>query len=235
MPANNPKSHSTALTTVLTKATARPGANAKGFTIIELMVSVAILAIIAAFAAPSLTTFIKNSRLEQQSQEFYALLNKARQLAITSGRRVFICKSSDITTPTCNITANGEWDLGKLIYSAPAGTTIPTPSSNFISHVYQTLSSSMTDEEKRQMINGVIEAPRTNISIQSNNDNVVLVFTSQGLLENTGAPLLFSICDDRATPENYGKYLSVSQSGRIKLSATGTSTGDIKCDATEAT
>ncbi|WP_417546107.1 GspH/FimT family pseudopilin [Marinobacter sp.] len=61
-----------------------------GFTLIELMVTLALVAVIAAFAIPSFTTMIANSRLVSTSNDIVGALSYARSEAIKTGRRVSV-------------------------------------------------------------------------------------------------------------------------------------------------
>lgn len=58
----------------------------KGFTLIELMVTVALVAILIAVAVPSLTTFQRNSQLTAFSNTMLASINTARGEAMKRGR-----------------------------------------------------------------------------------------------------------------------------------------------------
>ncbi|MEQ1070164.1 Type IV fimbrial biogenesis protein FimT [Acinetobacter lwoffii] len=54
----------------------------KGFTLIELMVTIAVLAIIAGMAAPSFGEIIRKNELNQEAQNLIFLLQEARSDAI---------------------------------------------------------------------------------------------------------------------------------------------------------
>ena len=78
-----------------------------GFTLIELMVVVAILAIFASIAMPAFNTLIENNRLKSAADEFQALLVAARTDAVT--KRASIDVSLDGTT----------WSSGERTVTVP--------------------------------------------------------------------------------------------------------------------
>lgn len=56
----------------------------KGFTLVELMVIVVLLAIIAAIAIPNFTMLIRNNQLQAKADELHDLLQYARGEAVTN-------------------------------------------------------------------------------------------------------------------------------------------------------
>lgn len=65
-------------------------ANSEGFTLIELMVTLALLAILLAVAVPNLTTFQRNAQLTSFSNTLLASMNAARGEAMKRGRYAMI-------------------------------------------------------------------------------------------------------------------------------------------------
>lgn len=70
----------------------------RGFTLVELMVTVAVLAIVAAIAAPSFTQLVLRSRLTSTSNEVVAALQLARMEAIRKNGSVDVCPTTDGNT-----------------------------------------------------------------------------------------------------------------------------------------
>lgn len=56
----------------------------KGFTLVEMLIVVAIMAIILASVLPSLLSFRRSSMLNVETQEVITLINRARMLAVSS-------------------------------------------------------------------------------------------------------------------------------------------------------
>lgn len=83
-----------------------------GFTLLEMLVVVAIAAIIAVSAIPSFTQLVRNSRISTQANEFVTAVTFARSEAIKRGLPVVICRSADQTT--CGGT--GSWERGWIVY-----------------------------------------------------------------------------------------------------------------------
>lgn len=73
----------------------------KGFTLIELMVSVSITSILAAIAVPNFSNFIVKMRVDNEISQLHRMLLITRNTAINSGHKAIICpldNSSQCTT-----------------------------------------------------------------------------------------------------------------------------------------
>jgi type IV fimbrial biogenesis protein FimT len=66
----------------------------RGFTLIELMITLAVMAILITAALPSFNEFIKNNRLTTQANDFIAAMNLARSEAIKRGASINISSTS---------------------------------------------------------------------------------------------------------------------------------------------
>lgn len=70
----------------------------QGFTLIELMVTIAVVAIVAAIAVPSMEWMVNASRLNGQAEELSSALQLARSEALRTAAPVTICGTADGTT-----------------------------------------------------------------------------------------------------------------------------------------
>ena len=71
-----------------------------GFTLVELMIGLAVVAVLAAIAAPGMTALINANQLNGASGEVTATLQLARAEAVRRNARVTVCASTDGTTCT---------------------------------------------------------------------------------------------------------------------------------------
>lgn len=94
--------------------------NHVGFTLIELMMTVAIVAILAALAAPSLVEFSVRNKLTSIGNDFTASVLRARNEAIGKNTCVTMCTSStvDNAQPVCK-TSDQDWQVGWILFLNP--------------------------------------------------------------------------------------------------------------------
>lgn len=73
-------------------------AHNKGFTLIEMMVTVAIMAIVATIAAPSFVDMIRNNRVTTAANDVLSAMQLARSEAIRQRRPITVCAGADACT-----------------------------------------------------------------------------------------------------------------------------------------
>ena len=158
-----------------------------GFTLLELIMTVAMISIVVAIAIPSMTTFNQNDRLVTNINTMIGHLAYARSEAVKRSQQVSICVSND--TATC--TGGNNWEDGWIIYiDADASNTFDA-----------------TEEILRAQ-----QALGSNQTITPTTFASQVTYDYRGFATSTGS---FQLCDNRSGP--YGKTISISNTGRVRL------------------
>lgn len=66
----------------------------KGFTLVELMVTIAIVGILSLIALPSMSSFLVKMRVDNEISEMQRLLLTARNMAVNTGKNTTVCPLS---------------------------------------------------------------------------------------------------------------------------------------------
>ncbi len=179
-----------------------------GVTLIELMVTVAILAIILAIGVPNLREMQVRSQVGSITSDFANDISRARTEAITRNSCVTICTSINTAnaltggTPTCAAAGNRNWQNGWIVFANPTCSTTlndPTASGSTLISVRQTGDSEFTLEASNSLRRFTFESRGLTNSGQS---NFTLAFTP----ENVSSPHYRSICissSGRVTTKQY--------------------------------
>jgi type IV fimbrial biogenesis protein FimT len=91
-----------------------PRALSRGFTLAELLIAIAVGALLFAVGIPSLTAFVRNSAQVSATNELVATLHFARDLAVTRNTRVTVCPSAN--GATCQ---GVDWNEGWIVFEDP--------------------------------------------------------------------------------------------------------------------
>lgn len=170
-------------------------ARSKGFSLIELMVTLSVAAILLTIAVPSFKDFMQNNRLVTQTNDFITALNLARSEAVKRGTQVTVCKSAD----QLSCAAAGNWEQGWIVFVDAAGTGAVANPTTDILRVHGPLSSGVTLQGATNLTNYIAYAANGTTHLIGGNPYA----TVTGLL---------AMCDSRGF---------VSQAEGIQISATG--------------
>lgn len=105
--------------------------NAYGFTLVELMITLALAAIVLTLGVPSFNQTIRTNRVATQVNELVTALNLARSEAIHRGTAVTVCASAD--QATCS--GSNDWRTGWIVTTD--NNTTGAPSVNTVLRVWE--------------------------------------------------------------------------------------------------
>jgi type IV fimbrial biogenesis protein FimT len=87
------------------------GAKVGGFTLFELMVTLAVAALILSLGVPGFRNFIQNNRATTHTNDLVTALNLGRSEATRRGASILLCSSSD--GETCS--GSNDWSSGWIV------------------------------------------------------------------------------------------------------------------------
>lgn len=89
---------------------------AGGFTLLELLIVLAVAAVLGAVAVPSLGAMVQRNRLASANNEFLSSIYLLRSEAAKRNRVVKMCRRLDADVPRCDTSDGGGWHTGWLIW-----------------------------------------------------------------------------------------------------------------------
>ena len=183
------------------------GCRHRGFTLVELMIALALLAIVTVVAVPTFTSTINNNRLSSASNDLAAVLQTARMEAVRRGQRVIVCPSANGST--CS--GGAQW-TGWLAFADANNDGTP--------------------QNAEILLADTVRAPMqlwTSASINSSGNRVV--FRPDGMAYTNGGALLagrFAACLTADRPAENVRDVTLSPAGQLTVDRRD---NDGECDA----
>ncbi|WP_237068694.1 GspH/FimT family pseudopilin [Microbulbifer guangxiensis] len=164
-------------------------AGQSGFTLVELMMVVAILAIVMSIGVPSFNSMIKNNRLSAASNDIAGALHYARSEAVRRGRNVQVEALDNNLANGLRVwfdeNNDGGFDAGEelRVVRLPAASGL--------------------------VIKGQVDS--------TTKTDIDMSYSPRGAVNGAGNVMEVTLCDDRAG--NHGKQLRLLASGVLRASA----------------
>ena len=164
----------------------------RGFTLIEMMIGIGLMALLLSIAVPALDMFTSNARQSGAVNDFVASMHVARSTAVTTNTPVTVCPSDN--GQRCAAVA---WDQGWIVFADPN-------------------SNQIVDGDERIVSTG---SPNDGLSIDSDEFGAFLTYRPNGRVMNAsvnGSVGQFTVCDGRGS--GHAKVMIVDLSGRPRFS-----------------
>jgi type IV fimbrial biogenesis protein FimT len=182
-----------------------PSAGQRGFTLVELVVTIALVAILTTLAIPSFTETLRGWRRDSATRAFVSSLNLARTEAIKTSRVLVVCPSAD--GASCSNASN--WNIGWLVFSDDG-----IDSSNGVITPDNANNQSVDAGER---VAAVMSAP-AGVSAITSPDNIQLLQFLPNALMISGAPETeFIVTPEGATSVTKVNKINVSRVGRVSI------------------
>lgn len=179
--------------------------NSAGVTLIELMITISIAAILLALGSPSFMEMLAKNRLDTRAGDFLSSLNTARSEAVLRNTRATICHSSDGSS------CSGEWEDGWIVFVDDGAT-----------------SGVVEVGEEIVLVNDGFDHPRFTLRGNNNVSNRI-TFGAQGYSLGFNGQLILCFDEDNDGSGDFddinSRVVIISSSGRIR--AVKPSDGDV--------
>lgn len=161
-----------------------------GFTLVELLMVMALIGILTAVSVPYLKSLVQSIQIKTNTRNFYNALAFTRSEAVRRGGRVSMCSSTTGTSCT-----SSSWASGWVVFADPNNP--------------QTIDAGETIIKVHESLGGTSTTVAASVTVIS--------YLASGIL-STGTLTSFKLCDSRGA--SYGTILEVTATGRIKSKGT---------------
>lgn len=160
--------------------------NQTGLTLVELLITITLVAILLGIGVPNLTSFVKNNRILSQTNLFMVSVKTARSEAMSLRRTVTLCRSSD------GENCGGSWSDGHIAF-------------------IDLNSDAVVDDDETILIANSYDNDGVGIALSYSGGNFVS-FDRRGRAVGSSGAMTF--CDDRG--DDYARAIVIDPIGRSK-------------------
>lgn len=160
----------------------------RGFTLIEMLICIAVIAVLCGIAAPAFGKLIGKTQAQTARSQLAAAFNEARIAAVTHGKHVVVCPS--VNQRTCGDTT--QWQRGWIVFLDA-------------NHNRE------LDGDETPLSVG--QALADGVAVVGSSGRVRIDYQPDGSARGTNATL--TVCD-RASGAADARTLVISQSGRVR-------------------
>lgn len=175
-----------------------PSVGYKGFTLIELIVTLTVVGILTTIAAPSIQKLFADNRLTSQVNDLMGDLSVAKSEAIKRNTTTGVCAST--TGTSC--TAGGNWASGWFVYYlCPATDTTCTVNASIAVKTHDALNG-----------NNTLQAVATNVVTTTSSSADSITFGKNGALSSQAYTYRFTLCDPKLKQTRFIDLTVIGQS-----------------------
>lgn len=167
----------------------------RGLTLVELLVALAVGAIILSLTAPAFYSMIQNNRASSLSNTWISTLKYARQEAIQRGDSVSVCAAGNSNFSLCG----SDWTQGWIVFVNPDEDTV-------------------FDNNAEEPLLRVREALPANTTFSASPLTSMITFTPRGFPNASSSNVTFTLSASGCIGEN-GRSVNISPTGRISVTA----------------
>jgi len=183
-----------------------------GFTLLELLTTVAIAGVVMALAVPAMKSFVQRGKMTSYGNELVSAIQLARANAIKNAGFACVCPTTNAmdAVPACS--GSNDWETGWMAFSDSTGDCVFNPA----------------DATPDVLIKVMDDDGFDNFTVRNNNSSInsldYIRFNSRGVPVQPGGASqqgMFTICDERgvgldANGDSITRGIELSGAGSVR-------------------
>jgi type IV fimbrial biogenesis protein FimT len=185
----------------------RAGRYGQGFSLIELMVVITIIAIGLGLALPELSGFARRNQISSGTNELLTAINLARAEAVKRGAAVTVCASATPNSAAATCSGSNQWESGYIVF---VDTNV-----------------NGTRQAAEELLRSSPASP-TNLGIQLNMAGTAVRFAPNGMLNGTIRGAHFVVSSTASPTSREQRHICISAGGRASAMSDDTYLNDAR-------